>query len=121
MEKATTKPGRTKTEAVLSAHYLGSFQYRFSAALVHNACSNSRCSTLFDLGCGRTFKFLPLWTHPTPLGKDICSALTKGVSAAMSTPSAIDLYAIVKCQAYVRGYLQRQTYKWISTPPIPDK
>lgn len=37
----------------------------------------------------------------------------------MSTPSAIDLYAIVKCQAYVRGYLQRQTYKWISTSKTP--
>jgi len=33
----------------------------------------------------------------------------------MSAPSQIDLIAIVQCQAYVRGFLERRNYKWIKS------
>lgn len=36
----------------------------------------------------------------------------------MSAPSQVDLIAIIKCQAYVRAFLERKNYKWISTPSL---
>jgi GTPase SAR1 family protein len=33
----------------------------------------------------------------------------------MAAPSQIDLIAIVQCQAYVRGFLERRNYKWIKS------
>ena len=37
----------------------------------------------------------------------------------MAAPSQIDLIAIVQCQAYVRGFLERRNYKWIKN--VRDK